>query len=106
MVVSLSHIDTCLPCYLQDHHNRDGELLLGVPVDNEATYASVREDLRSEFNGADYGVDDVTDEMFEAALAECFADAKPDALFDSSLEPGDDDGEGPQAWFLLTWEAE
>lgn len=26
--VTAEHVDTCLPCYLQDGHNREGELLL------------------------------------------------------------------------------
>jgi len=30
---SLTHVDTCLSCYVQDHCNGDNELLLGVPVD-------------------------------------------------------------------------
>lgn len=30
MTINIRHVDTCLPCYLLDHHNRPGELLVGV----------------------------------------------------------------------------
>jgi hypothetical protein len=34
---ALVHVDTCLGCFLQDHHNRDGEFLIGVTVDDNST---------------------------------------------------------------------
>jgi hypothetical protein len=40
-VISVDYVDTCMPCYLQDSHNRDGEWLLctaprGQTVDEAA----------------------------------------------------------------------
>src|SRR5690606_13030504 len=44
-----AHIDTCLSSYLQDHHNRDGELLLGVHVDGTTTIGDLLDNLDGEF---------------------------------------------------------
>lgn len=107
--VSVSHIDTCLSCYLQDHHNRDGELLLGVPVDGTTTNKAVMDALESEFaSGGDDGFPEELDESDVArAIGSYFAGADLDSPFDSSLEVPDEDeepdGEGPQAWFLVEW---
>lgn len=110
------HINTCPPCYLNDHHNRDGELLIGVFVDGNATESDVlwevirelqevRGDIREEsaLPGFDYdaakasvktlfllrgGAFDLTD-TFDATLVE------PDH---------ENDPEPVQAWFLFTWD--
>ncbi len=29
--ITVEHVDTCLGCYLTDHHNRPGEFLVGIP---------------------------------------------------------------------------
>lgn len=108
--VSVSHVDTCLPSYLTDHHNREGEALFGVPVDASTTHAELREGLREGINAYSGDIpEDVTDEAIEAAIAECFASAKPEALFDVSLEPRDEDDDGGElccAWFALEWSEE
>jgi len=109
------HIDTCLSCYLLDHHNRDGELLLGVYVDGSMTVGQVLANLVADFGEVAWhlgesrkGYDD--DKAFTALgrLINENADVK-DKLFDSSLEtPTNDDdldgGDYCQAWFLLTWD--
>ncbi len=106
MNASLSLIDVCLPCYLTDHHNRDGELLFGLPVDGATRYAQIRDDLCSEFNMSDTEHCPVEGEAFMAALQDCFAAANPDDAFDPSLEiNSENDWDEPvMAWFLLTWE--
>lgn len=99
-----SLIDVCLGCYLTDHHNRDGELLLGVPVYRDTTYSEVLEGLRSELQACDYGLPDSFDwDACDAAMVECFANATMSDKFDSSLDEQDDDGESCQAWFLITY---
>lgn len=124
--VSCVHIDTCLSDYLQDHHNRDGECLFGVYVDGRMTIGEVLDGLRSEYqmSGDRIESDIATDEACKAAITAAFADADPAKLFDASLEspPREEDyesddlfsdaqdewelnaSEGPQAWFLLTWD--
>jgi len=109
MNVTLSHIDTCLPDYLQDHHNRDGELLLGVAIDNKTTFTDVKSALLYEFK--DVGADAAPDEAdFLAALAEFFAPYSDvmSAEFDDSIEDSDEDNscESCYAWFLLSWDTE
>lgn len=108
--LSISHIDACLSCYLQDHHNRDGEWLIGVPVDNSTTYANIRAELANELevgdapeNAPDWSADEI-----KVALDDLFSGVKDmAALFDGGSEvPDDYDGEMPQAWFLVEWETE
>lgn len=105
------HIDTCLSCYLQDHHNRDGELLLGVPVNGESTVGEVLDELASELQqfgdlAADRAGFDWTkaEETIKALQAENVDRAE--MKFDNGLETleEDDYDEPVQAWFLLTWE--
>lgn len=109
------HIDTCLSCFLHDHHNRDGELLLGVYVDGESTVSDVLQDLDDEFNAIAYGLGEsrrgYDHDEARAALNRLFEATRDvsENLFDSSLEvpdghPDDIDGDTCQAWFLLTWD--
>lgn len=114
MNVTLTHIDTCLPCFLTDHHNRDGECLLGVHVDGRSKMRDVHTAVLDEWRQTDDRVPlEVTGDKFVAALDAAFAGIDPDRLFDASLgivndenladaeEAGD---EVAQAWFLLKWE--
>ena len=111
ITLTVSHVDTCLPDYLQDHHHREGELLLGICLAGQSEAEAV-EALCDEFNGADWGIPDgVTTEML--------AEAAKDAVKGVSFGPCDDcgnhvgkDEEGfdkaceeneSQAWFLLEW---
>ena len=113
--VSIHHIDTCLSCYLTDHHNRPGEVLIGVPVTAATTYAEALEQLVSEWdNGGlnedvDIDVAEAIDVAFGIELL-AFTDMLRQAgrlhkPFAPPLEPddGSDDGEGPQAWFLIKY---
>jgi hypothetical protein len=109
---SISHIDTCLSCYLQDHHHRDGELLLGVYVDGNTTIGDILRDLESEFNQMfleDGERGGFNGDKASAAIAKLKEDNKDrlDTIFDSKLEtPSEDDedmGESCQAWFLIHW---
>lgn len=108
--VAMVHVDTCIGCYLQDHHNRDGECLFGVYVDGNSTVDDVRKGLIDEVRQTgDRVPDEVTDEAIAAAIAATFDGVDPARLFDASLEvpdeDADDDGaESCQAWFVLTWE--
>jgi hypothetical protein len=107
--VALVHVDTCLPCYLNDHHNRDGECLFGIYVDGTTTNGEARGLLLDEFRQTDDRVPDEIAGEFVAALDRLFADLDADKLFDASLEVPEPDhdidgGEACQAWFVLTWE--
>jgi hypothetical protein len=111
---TLVHIDTCLGSYLTDHHNRDGELLLGVHIDATSTVGDVLLGVLSEFQSIGFelgesrgGFDfDLAKNAIKNEIASKDADELA-KLFDTSLEVGDeeddDDGESVQAWFLIVW---
>ena len=110
---AVTHIDTCLSCYLTDHHNRDGELLLGVYVDGSTTVEAVLDGLRDEFRQFSDLAEDRRGFDYDKALAAIEAvreenKENADELFDSSLEvPSDQDFDGGdyvQAWFLIHWD--
>lgn len=106
------HIDTCLGSFLSDHHNRDGELLIGVPVDGNTYLGAVFNDVLMELREIAPDDGDRAGFNYRKALAaiEAERDAHQDLsfLFDSSLDILDDDefndGEYVQAWFLITWD--
>lgn len=112
-MATLTYIETCLPCYVQDHRNRDGELLLGAAVDSSTTVGEIRGMLADEFSGIDLDRCAIRDETFRRALDECRA-LRRDAFeaWDGSLDlppdvgEYDDHAEYPQAWFLLVWGVE
>lgn len=117
MTTTLTHIDTCLSCFLTDHHNRDGEALFGVYVDGATSRAEVLANLLHEMLATgDRVADHISYDDMKACAKSLFADAygtSQEALglpFDSSIDlPTEDDcdlglDESCQAWFLLTWE--
>ena len=110
-----AHIDTCLSCSLRDHHNRDGELLLGVPVAGEYLIEDVLDALEDEFHQIAWqlGEDRKGYDHDEAQKAlQRLRDENEDRLgrvFDLSLETTEQLEEAgceewAQAWFLLTWD--
>ena len=104
--LEVTHLDTCLPCYLTDHCNGFGETLLSVPVDGSTTYGEVLDALRAEADLASVP-DDVGTRALHSAIMECFADAKMADKFDSSIEePSEDDdesGDSCHAYFRVSW---
>lgn len=117
-MVTIEHIDTCFGCYLTDHHNRDGETLLGVPVDGTTTYREVKSQLRGEALDArmyrelpNY----VTDAAIRAAVESLLPEGDnldelilPDAseVGEAPDEDADEYAESPSAWFVMTWEVQ
>jgi hypothetical protein len=110
------HIDTCLSSFLNDHHHRDGELLLGAIVFGDTTIGAVKNELLSEFNSIAYDLagekPGYDHDKARQAILDLFADVHPMDLdrsyFDSSLDiraedDEDDWDEYVQAWFLITW---
>lgn len=92
-------IDVCLSSFLQDHHHRDGELLLGVYVDGSSTVGDVLNGLESEYSQIGWDIASerkgFDDDKALAALAKLRADnaANLGKIFDSSLDgpPSDED---------------
>lgn len=111
MPFTAQHIDTCLSGYLNDHHNRDGELLLGAYVDGNTTYQEVLDELLSELNARDMTFDGSFNyDSAEAAIRDQFSTV-PDMskVFDASLDVLSEEeaemADPCQAWFLITWDA-
>jgi hypothetical protein len=108
--VTVSHVDTCLSDYLQDHHNREGECLIGIPVDGDATYGAVFKGLVEAACGDERIAEDVTDEKVVEAIIECFKGIDLTKLFDPTLDVIEEPNyglmnpESVQAWFLVQWE--
>lgn len=109
--MTCAHVDTCLSSFLLDHHNREGELLLGVSVDGSYTEGDLLAALLDELRDASASIDPADMPGFDydsakAAAKSLFDDAALGDLFDSSLEivEADDMAEMIQAWFLFTWD--
>lgn len=106
--MEISHIDTCLSCYVLDHCNGDDELLLGVPVSRGSRMFQVRQSLRDEIEALSTDKPGFSYDAAHAAVAEAFKGVHPLRAFDSRLEPDSDDetAETCYAWFRLSWDAE
>lgn len=110
MRVSAYVLSYCFGDYLQDHHNRAGECMIGVYPSGQDRAGIIRDALE-ELRSTDYGIPDtVTDETIRSALTETLS---PHAI----LAPVDDSGtevydrdrfddlpdEQPQLWIVLKW---
>ncbi len=108
--VSLRHVDTCLPCYVQDHCNGDDECLVGVPVARRDRVWHVRQCLEFDVlrGASDSFPADMPDDVILAAIADAWRGAHPLKAWDRSLEPdnSEDMGESCYAWFRFSWEQE
>lgn len=109
-VVSMRHVDTCLPCYVQDHCNGETECLVGVPVSKRDRVWHVRQCLEFDIarGASDSFPEDMPDSAILAAIADAWRGAHPLKTWDASLEPdsGEDIGEACYSWFRFTWERE
>ncbi len=106
------HIDTCLPSFLNDHHNREGELLLGVYVDGKTTIGDVFNALETEFNAVAWQLGETKSQYDHDKARNALRIAREsnvdrlDTLFDASLEIPDLDDccdESVVAYFLIVW---
>lgn len=105
-------IDICLGCYLTDHHNRPGELLLGVEVDGTTDRKEVLDGLLSELNARDIDDESFDYDTAKGCIKSLFVEGYGtdlSGLFDASLDVLTDEeremSEPCQAWFLLTWDS-
>ena len=111
------HKDTCISDYLTDHHNRDGECLVGISVYGQDARQAC-DDLISEIRGCDYGIpESITEQdLYVAARV---------AVTNVDFRPYDEDGNPvaecdvppevwehildqceSQAYFVFTWDPE
>jgi len=106
--LTIEYIDTCLPCYLADHHNREGEYLIAIACSEEGlSKAELLEDLLSEFNSEDCP-EAITDSQIQHAAEECLAQCEDSGAaqitsFDPGPEGADFEGDIPYAYFVARW---
>ena len=115
--VSCRLVDICLPDYLQDHHNRPGELLIGVSLCGQGARQAAQ-DLIDDINGSCYQMPDEkaiseTDLMTAAREATTGVDFRPfdeegNRVAESDLPPEVWDHILEQcesyAYFLFEWD--
>jgi len=104
MNITVSYVDTCQACYILDHCNREGEMLVGVPVDGATKRHEVITGVFDEVNLADRIPAAVTNRALLDAIRRAVP-GDPEGPFDDSLEVADEDdmGDPCQVWFSLTW---
>lgn len=108
MEFNITHVDTCLPCYVLDHCNGDNEQLFGVMVDGTTRIYHIREYLNNEILIAGDKLPEwITETMINEAIDELTKGVHHLSKFDKSLEVSDYEmGESCYAWFRATWESE
>lgn len=104
--ISITHVDTCLSCYVLDHCNGDNETLLGVPVDSSSRVWNVIDGVMEELANDERIPDWVSERMIDEAIKDLRNGAHPFKTFDKSLEPNKENSETCFAWFRVTWDDE
>ncbi|AEI71124.1 hypothetical protein [EBPR siphovirus 5] len=108
--VTMRHVDTCLPCYVQDHCNGESECLVGVPVSRADRVWHVRQCLEFDVSrgASDSFPEDMLDSEIQAAIADAWRGAHPLKAWDRTLErataESDEMGESCYSWFRFEWE--
>jgi len=67
--LSADYVDTCMPCYLQDHHSREGEMLLQCLPHGQSIPEAVEDLFESESTWDRFpGGEEISQEAIEEAL--------------------------------------
>lgn len=107
MTINARYLDTCPSCYLQDHHNRPGEMLvstyLGDNIHHTASQMVDSMDMDAALP-AGWTTEQVA-KAIEGALEG--VDLRPFDEHGNRLDavPDNYDGTESQVWVLLTWDA-
>ena len=102
------YVGTMCPDYLQDHHCRDGEYLLGAMVDGTSTIQDVVDGWIDSVFGCmgDNIPEDIPDDDIRAAILHIVrGPVSLKTVFDDTLPIYDDDdpSELPYAYAYLSW---
>lgn len=99
----VDHEDTCLGCYITDHHGRAGELLIGISV-GQSLEESIQEALSEcDICGADKIPDDITPEMLQKAFQEELSTVDLSDPNEDSEEEEIEGGDECRIWLVLCW---
>jgi len=106
-MVTCFHKDTCLGCYLQNHHNGDKELLIGITPAGQSLEAAV-EELMSEVSESDKVPETISNEDLRTALTEACEDVDFRWIDDEGERceeqpETNEHGDSSQVWFVLEW---
>ena len=101
--MDIQHIDTCLPCYLQDHCNGGNAQLLCVAVDSAMRMHHVLAELIQEIEHNGDKIPEGRDAEAVAAARELFKGVHPFRVFDPYCGRGDEYDDMCYAYFRLTW---
>lgn len=102
------HKDTCLPDYVQNHHNGDRELLIGISPCNQSQ-SQAEKDILAEIDQAEKVPEDLPLEEIARAVGQAvkgvdfrYIDSQGNRCTPNQWV--NDDGENESVvWFLLTW---
>lgn len=107
--LTLTHVDTCLSCYVPDHCNGDDETLIGVAVNSSSRCWHVLDGIREELSNDNKVPAWVSSGMIEEAIRGLTDETyHPFKTFDKSLSSAEsvsEDSETPIAWFRASWDA-
>ena len=102
MRVEIELVDVCFPDYLTDLHNREGELLVGIPLD-ELSQSSLEDLIVEELSSGDFGLpDEVSDDDLKEACRTCNLGPYTKITFESLDYTFENDL--PSAWFVVRWD--
>jgi len=97
------YIGTMLPCYLQDHHNRESELLIAALLGPDTTGISVCADLMDSALSSDSIPEEISDDAVRNAVVNMWVDTPGNTPFDGNLQACLDEDEPPSVWAYLKW---
>src|ERR1700744_165964 len=100
MPITITHIDTCFPDYLTDHHTRPGETLIGIAITETSLTGDVWAELSQEIEGQD-DLANLSDDEIERALDDELPASTHNTPFDPNVQASDNDY--PCAWFLIKY---
>lgn len=96
MNIAARYIDTCLPCYLLDGHNRTGETLVAASLCGDVEQAI--EEMVDMIDPDAGFPEDVSDDVLHAALRAALTGVNL-----TSDEPDDDTDQAPLVYVVLSW---
>ena len=99
------YIGVMYPDYLQDHHCREGELLISATIGPDTTTFAVFTMLVTD--AMEFGEvipDEIDNKAIFTAIRDMFVDLNDKGPFSGNIQAGlDEDDELPAAWAYLKW---
>ena len=97
------YIGVMYPDYLQDHHCREGEVLISASVGPDVTNRHVCLELIEAALAVDSIPDEIDDDAIRSAIVTMWINAPDDTPFDANIPPEDVCNLPPYIWAYLKW---